>query len=115
VAESHYAVITTTDSSEAAEELGRGIVEGRLGACVQIVGPIRSIYRWEGGVQNDQEWQCWVKTGSTRSLNTSRRIIPTTHWKSSLYRLSVVVTSTCRGLPTRPDLLEQRRALPAQS
>jgi periplasmic divalent cation tolerance protein len=39
VAESHYAVITTTDGSEAAEELGRGIVEGRLGACVQIVGP----------------------------------------------------------------------------
>jgi periplasmic divalent cation tolerance protein len=66
VAESHCAVITTTDSAEAAEELGRGIVEARLGACVQIVGPIRSIYRWEGGVQDDQEWQCWVKTGADR-------------------------------------------------
>lgn len=46
--ESHCAVITTTDSAEAAEELCRGIMETRLGACVQIVGPIRCIYRWEG-------------------------------------------------------------------
>jgi periplasmic divalent cation tolerance protein len=56
-------VITTTDSAEAAEELGRGVVEAHLGACVQIVGPIRSIYRREGG---DQEWQCWVKTSADR-------------------------------------------------
>ena len=66
MAESHCAVITTTDSAEAAEELGRGIVEAHLGACVQIVGPIRSLYRWEGDVQNDQEWQCWVKTSADR-------------------------------------------------
>jgi periplasmic divalent cation tolerance protein len=66
VAGSHCAVITTTDSVGAAEELGRGIVEARLGACVQIVGPIRSVYRWEGDVQNDQEWQCWIKTSTDR-------------------------------------------------
>jgi uncharacterized protein involved in tolerance to divalent cations len=41
VVESHCAVITTTNSAEAAEELGRGIVEARLGACVEVVGPIR--------------------------------------------------------------------------
>jgi periplasmic divalent cation tolerance protein len=62
MAESHCVVITTTESVEVAEELGRGIVAARLGACVQIVGPIRSLYRWEGGIQNDEEWQCWVKT-----------------------------------------------------
>jgi periplasmic divalent cation tolerance protein len=78
VAESHCAVITTTDSAEAAEELGRGIVEAHLGACVQIVGPIRSIYRWEGSVHNDQEWQCWVKT-STDRLNTLTEHIKKNH------------------------------------
>lgn len=78
MAESHCAVITTTDSAEAAEELGRGIVEARLGACVQIVGPIRSIYRWEGSVHNDQEWQCWVKT-STDQLNTLTEHIKKNH------------------------------------
>jgi periplasmic divalent cation tolerance protein len=66
VAEAYCAVITTTDGAEAAGDLGRAIVEARLGACVQIVGPIRSIYRWEGGIQNDQEWQCWVKTSTDR-------------------------------------------------
>ena len=64
--ESYCAVVTTTDRAEEAEELGRGIVGARLGACVQIVGPIRSIYRWEGEVRNDQEWQCWIKTTADR-------------------------------------------------
>lgn len=66
VAESHCAIVTTTDSAEAAEELAKGIVDARVGACVQIVGPIRSLYRWEGAVQNDQEWQLWVKTAADR-------------------------------------------------
>ena len=66
VQESYCAVVTTTDRADEAEELGRGIVEARLGACVQIIGPIRSIYRWEGEVRNDQEWQCWIKTSADR-------------------------------------------------
>ncbi|MGH3808468.1 MAG: divalent-cation tolerance protein CutA [Pseudonocardiaceae bacterium] len=66
VSESCCAVVTSTDRVEEAEELGRGIVEARLGACVQIVGPIRSIYRWEGEVRSDQEWQCWIKTSTDR-------------------------------------------------
>lgn len=58
-------VTTTVDSAEAAESLAKGIVEARLGACVQIV-PIRSVYRWDGGVQVDAEWQCVVKTSAIR-------------------------------------------------
>ena len=66
MAGSQCAVITTTSSAEAADELGRGIVDAGLGACVQIVGPICSIYRWEGEVHNEQEWQCWIKTSTDR-------------------------------------------------
>jgi periplasmic divalent cation tolerance protein len=66
VEELHRAVITTTESAEAVDTLGRGIVDARLGACVQIVGPIQSIYRWEGEVLNEQEWQCWIKTSADR-------------------------------------------------
>ncbi|MEV6718379.1 divalent-cation tolerance protein CutA [Lentzea sp. NPDC051208] len=58
-------VTTTVDSAEAAESLARGIVEARLGACVQIV-PIRSVYRWNGEVRVDAEWQCVVKTSALR-------------------------------------------------
>ena len=59
-------VTTTVDSEEAAESLAKGIVEARLGACVQIV-PIRSVYRWEGEVRVDAEWQCVVKTSDIRA------------------------------------------------
>lgn len=59
-------VLTTTDSADAAEALARGIVEARLGACVQVVGPIRSVYRWENAIQVEQEWQCLVKTTAGR-------------------------------------------------
>lgn len=62
----HVAVITTTDSEDAAEALGRGLVEASLAACVQIVGPVLSLYRWDGQVQSDQEWQCWIKTAADR-------------------------------------------------
>ncbi|GGU52164.1 divalent-cation tolerance protein CutA [Lentzea flava] len=59
-------VTTTVDSEEAAESLAKGIVEARLGACVQIV-PIRSVYRWEGEMRVDAEWQCVVKTSAIRA------------------------------------------------
>lgn len=58
----HLVVITTTGSAEDAERLARGAVTGRVAACAQIVGPIRSLYRWEGEVQDDAEWQVWFKT-----------------------------------------------------
>lgn len=61
-ADTHCMVITTTDSAAAAEQLATGIVDARLGACVQIAGPVTSVYRWEGAVQTEQEWQLWVKT-----------------------------------------------------
>jgi periplasmic divalent cation tolerance protein len=33
---------------------------------VQIVGPIRSFYRWAGDIEDEQEWQCWIKTSTDR-------------------------------------------------
>ena len=58
----HIQVVTTTGRKEDAEAIGRRLVEERLAACVQIAGPITSIYRWEGKIETSQEWQCWAKT-----------------------------------------------------
>ena len=55
-------VVTTIDSREDAERIARELVQRRLAACVQIVGPIRSIYRWQGKIETAEEWQCWAKT-----------------------------------------------------
>ena len=38
------------------------LVEKRLAACVQIVGPIESVYRWKGTIETANECQCWIKT-----------------------------------------------------
>lgn len=56
-------VVTTTDSQGAAAALARGVVEHRLGACVQVF-PIRSFYRWAGAAQDDEEWRLEVKTSA---------------------------------------------------
>jgi periplasmic divalent cation tolerance protein len=59
-------VVTTTETADQAEQIARALVERRLAACVQIVGPIRSIYRWQGQIESAQEWQCWIKTRAER-------------------------------------------------
>lgn len=55
-------VVTTTARRDEAEQIARTLVDERLAACVQIVGPITSIYRWKGILESSEEWQCWAKT-----------------------------------------------------
>jgi periplasmic divalent cation tolerance protein len=59
-------IVTTTDRKDLAERIGQSLVDRRLAACVQIVGPIRSIYRWQGKIESADEWQCWIKTTRDR-------------------------------------------------
>ena len=62
----HVIVSSTTDSEEAARTLAAGAVDAKLGACAQIVGPITSVYRWEGEVRADTEWRVEIKTAADR-------------------------------------------------
>jgi periplasmic divalent cation tolerance protein len=55
-------VLTTAGSEEEAERIASLLVERRLAACVQVVGPIVSRYRWQGEVEEAREWQCLAKT-----------------------------------------------------
>lgn len=55
-------VLTTVGSQEEAEQLSSALVERRLAACVQVLGPIASRYRWQGQIEEAQEWQCVAKT-----------------------------------------------------
>lgn len=57
-------IITTTATREEALQLARALVEQRLAACVQIDGPLTSVYRWQGAVEEAQEWRCLIKTGA---------------------------------------------------
>jgi periplasmic divalent cation tolerance protein len=59
-------VMTTIDSREAAQTLAALLVQNRLAACVQVIGPITSTYWWEGQVEEAEEWLCLAKTRSDR-------------------------------------------------
>ncbi len=53
---------TTLDSEAAASRLADTLVAEQLAACVQVLGPVRSTYRWQGAIEHANEWLCLVKT-----------------------------------------------------
>jgi periplasmic divalent cation tolerance protein len=55
-------VFVTAASEQQAEAIANALVTERLAACVNVVSPIRSIYRWEGKVQSDLEHLMIIKT-----------------------------------------------------
>jgi len=62
----HIQVITTTENKADAEKIAEVLVEKKLAGCVQIIGPISSVYWWEGKMEKANEWLCLIKT--TRTL-----------------------------------------------
>lgn len=55
-------VLVTAGSEAEATKVARGLVERKLAACVNVVPGVRSIYRWQGEVKEDQELLLVVKT-----------------------------------------------------
>ena len=55
-------VYATFGSAEEAERIGRQMVEQRHAACVNILGPCRSIYRWQGEIEEADEVAALFKT-----------------------------------------------------
>lgn len=57
-----YLVYVTASSDEEAEMIARTLVGERLAACANLLGAIRSIYWWEGTLQEDGEVALVLKT-----------------------------------------------------
>lgn len=55
-------ITTTTDSKELAVQIADSLVGGKIAACVQISGPITSVYEWKNKIENEEEWYCIIKT-----------------------------------------------------
>jgi periplasmic divalent cation tolerance protein len=71
-------VLCTTPSAEVGDALARGLVEGRLAACVNRIGPVHSTYRWNGSVQHEAEHQLLIKT-TREALAGVRNFIAARH------------------------------------
>ncbi|BBO30859.1 divalent-cation tolerance protein CutA [Lacipirellula parvula] len=55
-------IATTAGSREEADRIATALVDRSLAACVQIVGPMQSVYRWQGQIDRSEEWLCQIKT-----------------------------------------------------
>ena len=55
-------VLTTVGDKQHADTLAEQLLERRLAACVNIVGPVRSIYRWQGQIERADEYLLILKT-----------------------------------------------------
>jgi periplasmic divalent cation tolerance protein len=67
-------VLVTTGSTEEGQRIGRTLVTEQLAGCVNVVGPIRSIYRWEGAVDEADEWLLVIKARAADLPALSERV-----------------------------------------
>jgi periplasmic divalent cation tolerance protein len=58
--------MTNLPDRAAAERIADSLVGSKLAACVNILAPCRSVYRWKGEVQHDEEHPLLIKTTAQR-------------------------------------------------
>jgi periplasmic divalent cation tolerance protein len=67
-------IFVTCESEDQAVTIARALVSERLAACVNIVGPIRSIYRWREEVKDDPEYLLIIKTRALLYMKVETRV-----------------------------------------
>jgi len=88
-------VLTNLPDRAAAERLADAVIAKNLAACVNILAPCRSVYRWKGEVQHDEEHPMQIKTTRERygALEQALR-------EGHPYELpEIIAVSIERGLP----------------
>jgi periplasmic divalent cation tolerance protein len=88
-------VVTSLPDRESAEKLAVLLVERRLAACVNILAPCTSVYRWHGEIQHDEEHSLLIKTVQDRYAELEA-LIRANH----PYELpEIIAVSLLHGLP----------------
>lgn len=59
-------LLTAVGSKEDALSLARSTLDARAASCVQVLGPVTSVYRWKGRVEEEREFLCLMKVPSGR-------------------------------------------------
>ncbi len=67
-------VLVTVPSRAAGEAMAEALVGEQLAACVNIIGPIRSVYRWQGEICRDDEHLLLIKTTADRYAGLEARV-----------------------------------------
>jgi periplasmic divalent cation tolerance protein len=67
-------VFVMAGSEDEAVKIARALVEERLAACVNIVGPVRSIYQWRGAIEDEREYLLVIKSRARLYPGIERRV-----------------------------------------
>ena len=67
-------VFVTTSNGDEANKIADALVSERLAACVNIVAAVKSVYRWEGKINSDNEALMIIKTTGERYPDVERRV-----------------------------------------
>jgi periplasmic divalent cation tolerance protein len=67
-------VFVTCGSEEEALKIAHSLVAERLAACVNLVSPVRSIYRWKGKIWDEKEWILFIKTQKERFEELEKKV-----------------------------------------
>jgi periplasmic divalent cation tolerance protein len=68
-------ILCTCTNDEEALRLSETLVEQCLAACVNVLPPVRSIYRWQGGIERSEEVLLLIKTTKSRFPALRQRIV----------------------------------------
>ena len=77
-AERCWVAYSTVDSHGRATALAHRLVDEQLVACVNIVGPVESVYRWQGKVEQTKEWMLMMKCSESQ-CEELKRALPRLH------------------------------------
>jgi periplasmic divalent cation tolerance protein len=67
-------IYSTTDTLETARTIARSLVKEKLVACVHILPKIESIYRWQGNIEEANEYALLIKTSDRNVQRTIQKI-----------------------------------------
>ena len=67
-------ILVSVGSRAEGERIAAALVGEQLAACVNIIGPMRSIYRWENEIRHDDEWLLVIKAPATRFEALAARV-----------------------------------------
>ena len=72
---SYVVVVTSFADRETAERVAEALVNERLAACAQVLGPQHSVYRWKEQLERATEWRVELKTAAARLTALERRLL----------------------------------------
>ena len=99
-------VLSNCSSREEADRIARGLVEERLAACVNIVDGVRSVYHWQGKIEEGQETMLVIKSRRDLFDNLQQRLAAMHSYEVP----EAIAIPVVDGLPAYLDWMEREMA-----